>query len=58
MAVSLSGNNEVHGPEVLALDHQGAPRGRQSELLHRGNMVVQYLQRKKTFAHHQTKALK
>ena len=58
VAVSLSGNDEVHGPEVLALDHQGAPRSRQSELLHWGNMVVQYLQHKKTFAHHQTTAFK
>ena len=58
MAVSLSGNDEVHSPEVLALDHQGAPRSRQSQLLHGGNMVVQYLQRKKTIAHrHNLKAL-
>lgn len=47
MAISFSGNNEMHNSEVLALNHKWAPRSRQSQFLYWGNVMVQNLQYEK-----------
>ena len=41
VAVPLPGHDEMHDAEVLALNHQRAPGRRQSQLVHRGDVVVQ-----------------
>lgn len=57
MAISFPGNDEMHNPKVLALNHEWASWSGESKFLHRGNMVVQYLRHKQTPASSTRKAL-
>lgn len=40
MTISLSGNDKVNYPEILALDDKGAARSSQGKFFHRSNVVM------------------